>query len=130
MDYNIVVYDGDCGFCNFWVQWILKVDKLDKFHFASLQSNFGQDFLKKNKLPTENFDTVYVIKNGTYYSKLNAIAEVGLTLRGIYYILGIIKIIPNYISDYFYMIISKNRKRLMTESCLLPTIEEREKFLI
>jgi hypothetical protein len=24
-------YDGDCGFCNFWVQWILKNDKKDNF---------------------------------------------------------------------------------------------------
>ena len=42
-----VLYDGECGFCNFWVHWILKKDTKNNFLFASLQSDFGQQFLNE-----------------------------------------------------------------------------------
>jgi predicted DCC family thiol-disulfide oxidoreductase YuxK len=44
---HIVLYDGDCPMCNYWVNFILKRDDKNKFMFAALQSDFGQDFLKK-----------------------------------------------------------------------------------
>lgn len=66
---NVVLYDGDCGFCNFWVQWILNNDSYDRFQFASLQSEYGQNFLKNQELPTDIFDTLYFIKDGMYYKK-------------------------------------------------------------
>jgi predicted DCC family thiol-disulfide oxidoreductase YuxK len=31
MGKHIVFFDGDCGVCNFWVQWILKRDKKTGF---------------------------------------------------------------------------------------------------
>ncbi len=46
-------YDGDCGFCNFWVHWILKNDSKDQFLFASLQGKFGQEFLRPKRFRTK-----------------------------------------------------------------------------
>ena len=43
-----VFYDGDCGLCNYWVQWILKNDHQKQFLFSALQSEFSQKFLKDN----------------------------------------------------------------------------------
>ncbi len=34
-DKFIVFYDGECGFCNHWVQWILERDKRISFRFFS-----------------------------------------------------------------------------------------------
>ena len=61
-DKFIVFYDGECGFCNHWVQWILEKDTKDKFLFSSLQSEFGQKFLNDRNLPNEIFDTLYLWK--------------------------------------------------------------------
>ncbi|WP_228376753.1 thiol-disulfide oxidoreductase DCC family protein [Chryseobacterium formosense] len=63
----MVFFDGYCGVCNFWVQWILERDKKDRFLFASLQSEAGQRFLTKKKLSTTQFNTLYLLKPDTKY---------------------------------------------------------------
>jgi len=100
-----------------------------KFKFASLQGNFGQNFLKKHHLPTEDFDTVYFIKNEKHYSKLSAIAEIGKTLGGVYYFFALAHLLPDIISNPIYNLIAENRKKIAGESCMLITPEERKQFL-
>ena len=53
---SIVFYDGDCGFCNNTVQFILNHEKQDQILFTALQSDFTVDFLKSNNLPKPDFD--------------------------------------------------------------------------
>jgi predicted DCC family thiol-disulfide oxidoreductase YuxK len=85
MGKHIVFFDGDCGVCNFWVQWILKRDKKDRFLFASLQSDFGQQFLTERKLNTEVFNTLYLWKPNHYYlEKSKAVLQIAHLLGGIY----------------------------------------------
>lgn len=126
---NIILYDGDCGFCNFWVQWLLKKDTHNRFKFASLQSNYGQNFLRSKNQPLENFDTVYMISGDEYFTKLDAVAEIGRSLGGIYTSFALLKLIPKFLADKIYGKIAANRQSLATESCLLPTPEERKKFI-
>lgn len=85
MGKHIVFFDGDCGVCNFWVQWILKRDHNNRFLFASLQSDFGQTFLSERKLNTEVFNTLYLWKPNHYYlEKSNAVLQIANILGGIY----------------------------------------------
>ena len=94
-----VFYDGDCGFCNFWVQWILNNDKKDKFLFASLQGNFGQIFLKERNLETKNFNTIYLWKPEDYYlEKSSAIIKIAENLGGKYRLSTLIRICLLYTS--------------------------------
>ena len=125
-----ILFDGDCGFCNFWVQWILKKDKKDRFLFASLQGNFGQQFLIERNLENKNFGTIYLWKpSGYYLQKSNAILKITETLGGIYSILKIFYIVPIFIRDTIYDWISRNRQKLMSASCIIPNEEQRQKFL-
>lgn len=125
-----VFYDGDCGFCNFWVEWILKNDKKDKFLFASLQSNFGQFFLKERDLQTYNFNTIYLWKPEIYYlKKSSAIIKIAENLGGIYQFSIIFKIIPKIIRDFLYNIISNHRSKILKASCFLPSQLQKGKFL-
>ena len=76
-----VFYDGDCGFCNYWVQWILKNDRKDHFRFAALQSDFGQKFLKERRLESNEFNTIYLWKpNEFYLLKSQAIVKIARIL--------------------------------------------------
>ena len=125
-----VIYDGDCGFCNHWVQWILKNDKKDQFMFAALQSDFGQKFLKERGLERESFDTIYLWKpEGFYLIKSEAITKIAKILGGKYALLGNLNVFPKYISDAIYNQIAKRRLKLAAQSCMLPTAEERKKFV-
>jgi len=127
---NVVLYDGECGFCNFWVQWLLKFDRYNVLRFASLQSEIGQKFLKKNDLNTINFDTLYFIKNHKiFYHQSSAILEILSSLNIFMKIFLIFKIIPLQIRDKIYQMFSSNRKKLSNANCLIPTLEQRKKFL-
>jgi len=129
-DKHIVFFDGDCGFCNFWVQWVLERDKNDRFMFASLQSGFGQKFLSERGLETKAFNTLYLWKPGQYYFiKSRAVLQIAAVLGGIYKLLAAGKIIPAFLSDLLYDLISRNRIKLANQKCFLPDGEQKKKFI-
>lgn len=126
----VVFYDGDCGFCNFWVGWILKNDHQNKFLFSALQSEFGQKFLKDRHLKNENFDTIYLFSPEKFYlEKSTAVLKIATILGGTYSLMAIFKIIPTYLRDKVYDIVAKNRQKIASAKCYLPTPEERKKFI-
>ena len=127
---HIVFFDGKCGVCNFWVQWIIEKDKSDEFLFASLQSNFGQKFLLERGLDTENLDTIYLWKPEFYYlTKSAAIIKISSLLGGIYQISTLGKLLPKTISDSLYDIVAKNRMKLANQKCYLPNAHQKKKFI-
>lgn len=127
---HIVFFDGECGVCNFWVQWILERDKNDQFMFASLQSDFGQNFLYERGLETKVFNTMYLWKPNQYYLiKSKAVLQIASILGGIYKLSGIGKIFPASLSDSVYDMVSRNRMKLANQKCYLPTPHQRGKFI-
>lgn len=126
----VVLFDGVCNLCNGAVQFILKNDKKNFFKFASLQSDFAQEFLKNHQLPTHNFDTLILIENDQVFIKSKAVFKIAKYLPK-YACLSIFRFIPIFISNFFYDVISKNRLNWFgkRETCWLPTKELKERFL-
>lgn len=129
-DKHIVLFDGDCGVCNFWVQWILERDRKDQFMFASLQSDFGQKFLSERGLETKVFNTLYLWKPGKYYlTKSRAVLKIADILGGIYKLSAVGKIFPSFLSDKAYDLVSRNRMKLANQKCFLPDAHQKKKFI-
>lgn len=130
-DKHIVFFDGECGVCNFWVQWILEKDKKDEFMFASLQSNFGQKFLTERGLETQQFNTLYLWKPQQYYLiKSKAVLKITAILGGFYKLLSLLgKIFPTFFGNRIYDLISKNRMKLASQKCFLPDAHQKKKFI-
>ena len=125
-----VFYDGECGFCNFWVHWILKKDVKDQFLFASLQSEFGQQFLSERNLELKNLDTLYLWKPEKYYlQKSQAVFKISEVIGGLYTLLSYFRYLPTSLTDFLYDRVAANRKKLAAGACEIPTAEERKKFV-
>ncbi|MDQ0477178.1 MULTISPECIES: thiol-disulfide oxidoreductase DCC family protein [Chryseobacterium] len=125
-----VLYDGECGFCNFWVHWILKKDSKNNFLFAALQSNFGQQFLSERNLEVKNLSTLYLWKPEKYYlQKSQAVFKVCELIGGSYQLLSYLRFLPTSLTDFFYNSVAANRKKLNSGACEIPTAEERKKFV-
>ncbi|MCF8324133.1 MAG: DCC1-like thiol-disulfide oxidoreductase family protein [Leadbetterella sp.] len=126
----IILFDGVCNLCNGAVQFVLSNDANNAFKFASLQSEFAQDFLKNHQLPTQNFDTLILIENEEVFIKSKAVFKIVKYLPK-YSWLNIFKFLPVFISDFFYDIVSQNRLKWFgqRESCWLPTEDLKERFL-
>lgn len=105
-----VFYDGDCGFCNYWVSWILKNDHKNQFLFSALQSDFGQKFLKERGLERKQFNTLYLWKPGEFYLiKSEAVSQIAKILGGKYALLSYLNIFPRFFRTKFMT------KSLLTE---------------
>lgn len=128
---KIILFDGVCNLCNSTVQRIIRNDKRNQFKFASLQSIFGQDFLKKNALDSAEFPSIILIDGNQYYFKSDAALRIGKELRGIYKLSFVLIWIPKFIRDFVYDLIARNRYRWFgkSESCWLPTLDLKQRFL-
>lgn len=128
-DRSIVFYDGECGFCQSTVQIILTNDTSSLIHFASIQSSFTTSFFQSINKPIPDLSTFYFYHNGQLYSKSNAALNVARLLKFPFPLLFIFKIVPKFIRDFSYDLIAKNRLKLASNSCRIPTVEEKSRFI-
>ena len=127
-DYSIVFYDGDCGFCNQSIQFILKHRKHDRFQFIALQSDKAKALLAPFNIAI-SMETIYVIQNHQVYEKSTAILKIAKSLKQPYQLLRLGYILPRFIRDGLYAIISRNRHKLHQGFCVLPTEKEKKLFI-
>ena len=125
-----VFYDGECGMCNYWVQWILKNDPRKQFYFSSLQSDFGQRFLNERNLENQQFNTLFLWKPNSFYdTKSQAVFNIAKILGGKYRIFGYLNVVPRFISDFIYDQVAANRQRFSPSQCYLPSAEDMARFV-
>lgn len=127
----IILFDGECNLCSFWVKYTLERDKKDIFRFASLQSKIGKKYLNQLNIKA-NTNTVILIEEDRYFRKSTVALHVLKNLGGIQSIFYGFIIIPTFIRDFFYDLIAKHRYQLFgTKACELPLNKNyAHKFLI
>ncbi|WP_066051204.1 thiol-disulfide oxidoreductase DCC family protein [Robertmurraya korlensis] len=127
---HIVLFDGECNFCDRSVQFIIKRDKEAVFKFTSLQSDIGQEITRKHQVPGD-IDSIIVVKDDKYYIKSAAALQICKHLSGGWKLLFVLSIIPKPIRDNFYDILAKNRYKWFgkNDRCMIPSPEIRNRFL-
>jgi predicted DCC family thiol-disulfide oxidoreductase YuxK len=126
----IVFYDGDCGFCNRSVQFILKNEKNQELHFAALQSNYSQDFFKANHFPNPDLSTFYYWNGSELFSKSTAALQLLNKLKNRFQLLKIGYILPKILRDKMYDFVAKGRHQISNGFCVIPSIENKKRFII
>ncbi len=131
LPHRLVLFDGVCNLCNGTVQFIIERDPDSRFHFSALQSDIGQNILKKNDLETENFESFLYFREGILYQKSSAAIRMLGDLGGFWKLMRGFLIVPKFIRDAVYSFIAKNRYRWFgkQESCWLPTPDLQARFL-
>lgn len=128
----LIIYDGDCGFCNKTVMFIAKNDKNNNFKFISSFSEFGLNLLLKHNIKGLEKTTIILIENeNKIYLKSRGIRKIMLRLP-FYKLFGnLMFLIPKILSDYLYDFISRNRKLIIkNDICEIPNSEIRKKFIM
>ncbi|ASK63985.1 thiol-disulfide oxidoreductase [Virgibacillus phasianinus] len=127
---RIILFDGECNFCDKSVQFIIKRDPKGHFKFASLQGDIGKELLNKHNSP-KGIDSFVLIENNKCYLKSSAALQVCKNLKGAWKLLYILLVFPKPFRNFLYGIIAKNRYKWFgtKESCMLPSPEERKRFL-
>ena len=129
---KIILFDGFCNLCEVSVQFVIKYDKKDVFRFVALQSELGKEIIKHIGLENKNIDSVILYEPGVAYNYKSAAAlEIAKNLGGFFHLGTVFKLIPNGLRNLLYDYIAKNRYQWYgkKESCLVPTLELKSKFL-
>lgn len=128
---HIILFDGVCNLCNGAVQFVLKRDKEGIFKFASLQSDAGRKLLEAHGLQGDHFKSFVYICNDKVYTRSEAALKVAAQLSYPIRLLSWFIIVPEFIRDFVYDLIARNRYKLFgrKNECMLPTPELKQRFL-
>lgn len=128
---KVILFDGGCNLCSASVQFIIERDHENIFKFASLQSNFGQEILKKHHLPSADFDSFILLENNQIYQRSSAALKVAKQLSWPLKAMYVFIIVPSFIRNFVYNVIAKNRYKWFGKKteCWLPTPDLKDKFL-
>jgi predicted DCC family thiol-disulfide oxidoreductase YuxK len=128
---RLVLFDGVCNFCNFWIQFALKRDKHGKLMFGSLQGETAQHLLPQYNIEPAVLTSVIFLEDGIAYRESTAALKVCRHLDGGWKLFYVLIIIPAFIRDGIYKWIGNNRYKWFgkQESCMLPTPAQRKRFV-
>ncbi len=127
----IILYDGVCGLCDRFVQFIIMRDSAAKIKLAPLQSESAIALLQKFHLPVDALLTVVFIEEEKSYIKSAAVLRSLRYLDGGWKFFTILKIIPAPVSDFMYDFIGRNRYKWFGkfDACIIPSPEIKSRFL-
>jgi predicted DCC family thiol-disulfide oxidoreductase YuxK len=126
----MLVYDGSCGFCARSVQFILRHERRHDLLFVPRDSLLGQELRRHFHL--EAVESMLWIDGDNVATESSAVLRAARYLGRFWSVLAAIgSIVPASIRNWTYRLIARHRKRLMPSatSCLVPTAEQRERFL-
>ena len=106
----IVLYDGECQFCNKWICFVKS--KLQKNQISFIPFNSSKTISILEDYTIVNQDSVVYIKDDVIYLKSKAVLRIFRQLKLPYSLLQILTILPAFLLDIAYDFIAKRRFRL------------------
>jgi predicted DCC family thiol-disulfide oxidoreductase YuxK len=137
MPHPILFYDGVCGLCNRFVQFVLRRDRNDLFRFAALQSSIAARILSRHSINPGALDTVYVVVNHDLpderiLSRSDAVLFVLNQLKSPWRQAAFsLALVPRFARDWAYNAIAQHRYGIFgrSEICMLPSDQDHSRFL-
>jgi predicted DCC family thiol-disulfide oxidoreductase YuxK len=126
----VVIYDGECGLCDWSVQWLLKHDRKRIFRFTPLQSDWARTKLGPLEGDPSGWTIMLQDERGLH-ERSTAVFRILSRIGGIYSLVKILYVIPRPIRDAVYRWVARNRYRWFgkRDECRIPSAAERELFL-
>ena len=113
MTIAILLYDGECNFCNAWICFIKSKLNKNEMSFIPFNSIEGVKTIEKFKLKNQN--SVAYIQNNIVFFKSRAVLKICKELKFPYHLLQFSKIIPTFLLDFTYVFIAKRRLKLTSK---------------
>ena len=120
-----------CNLCNGFVRCILRMDKKGIFRFGLLQSDNVQKMLRRQELKISGFASVVLLEDERITVESDALLRIARILGGGWSPVYSFIIVPKFIRDNVYRIISRHRYSLFgkRDVCMIPSPEVLDKFI-
>lgn len=121
--FTIILYDGVCHLCNWWVRFLVKRDHADRFRFVQVQDM--PPGVIPEAIREKSDQTVIVLDGGVYYTESEAIVKVLKQLPVPWSFLQLIRILPRNVRDFLYRLLARRRYQLFGRYDACPIIPEK-----
>lgn len=126
----IVFFDGVCGFCNAWVDFLITRDPDGQLAFAPLQGETARQLLPETD--RQQLHSLVLWTPQKAYRKTAAVVRILWRLGGAWrMVAGLLWLIPLPLRNLGYDVVARNRYRLFgrKDACRMPTPAERTRLL-
>ncbi|MEO7982628.1 MAG: thiol-disulfide oxidoreductase DCC family protein [Bacteroidota bacterium] len=130
-DNPLILFDGVCNFCNYWVNFAIRHDRKKALRFSTIQGETAKKLLPAYHISTTSLSSVIFIDKGKIYTQSSAALRICRHLDGGWKLFYGFFILPKTLRDAVYNIIARNRYKWFgkQESCRVPTPALKERFL-
>ena len=135
MNHPVLLYDGNCGFCDSTVKFVLRHDRRGTLRFAPLQGAYGTEVRARHPA-LANVDSVLWVEriNGTERVLVRSDAALRLAkyLGGFWHLARVGAVLPRVVRDFCYDAFAKRRYRWFgkVDACELPDASVRARFVL
>jgi predicted DCC family thiol-disulfide oxidoreductase YuxK len=128
----LVLFDGACCICNGIVEFMQPRNPEGTLYFVPSQSEAGRELMRRERISEEAVAlSLHVIEEGGIFTRSTAVLRITSHLSFPWRLVSVFKVIPPFLRDGFYMLVSANRYRWFGKrsECIIPTPEQRARFL-
>lgn len=128
----VVIFDGKCNLCSTVVKFTLRHEEEERFNFAPIESDIGQELLDRFDYDMDENDSFVIIDKGDIYDRSSASVRLLKGLESPLPLLGtFLKLVPKYLRDKAYRVVADSRYKLFgkRESCMVPEKRFKSRFL-
>ena len=133
----VLLYDGECGLCNRLVRALLRADQAGRMHYAPLQSEPAQAYLRAQGLPVKDFDSLVFVPDwnqpapGAYRLRTAGICGAANEIGGLWRVMSWTRFLPAALRDGAYRLVARSRYALFGQyqPSPLPRPEWEKRFL-
>jgi predicted DCC family thiol-disulfide oxidoreductase YuxK len=132
----VLFYDGDCGFCDRTVRFVLRHDRAGTMCFAPLQGEAAREAFARHP-SLGRIDSLILIERDTVSGgdhvsvRSEAVIRVATYLGGPWRAAALLRLVPRTVRDWGYDLIARNRHGLLrrASTCAMPDVEHRSRFV-
>jgi predicted DCC family thiol-disulfide oxidoreductase YuxK len=128
-DAPVLLYDGTCGLCARSVQFVLAHDRRGTIRFGPLQGAVGRSVVAAHRELHDVDSVIWCDGSGVKVRGDAALAVLDYLGGGWRVLSGLGHLVPRRLRDALYDALARRRFRFAARACLLPTPEERGRFL-
>jgi predicted DCC family thiol-disulfide oxidoreductase YuxK len=129
--YPLIVFDGVCVLCSGFARWVVRLDRAQKFRFATAQSPLGEALYRQYGLRTDIYETNIVIIDGVAYQRMDSLIAVLDALGWPWRTARVLRLLPRPVRDWLYSLIARNRYALFGQkaNCDIPSAALRARII-
>jgi predicted DCC family thiol-disulfide oxidoreductase YuxK len=119
---DLIVFDGECVLCSGFFKTMVRLDREERFSFATAQSPLGTALYEALDLSTTDYETNLVIVDGVIHERLDAFAAAMAALGWPWRGLAFVRFIPEPLRSFLYHRLARNRYAIFGryDTCMIP----------